>query len=342
MDEGTLIQGRYRLLGLIGRGGMGEVWRAEDEALGRAVAVKCLRAEAPHRNPRQAELMQERFRREARLAAGLQHSGITVVHDFGQAEGAPYLVMELLDGSDLGAVLDAAPDRRLSLAEAISTARQIASALAYTHARDVIHRDLKPGNLIRTADGIVKICDFGIARLGGDTGLTSRLGGGAFPVGSPCYMSPEQIGGVDVDHRSDLYSFGCVLYELLVGAPPFAVGDPLVILLDHRDTAPRPPRELRPEIPRLLEDIVLDLLAKAPEDRPADAGAVLRRLDELNPAGRTGTIAQLRMPLPGWAVEMGPIPVSLVRVARETAAVAELTRHWIDRKPAGEPSGQHI
>ena len=358
MEEGTLIQGRYRLLGLLGRGGMGEVWRAEDEALGRPVAVKCLRAEAPHRNPRQAELTQERFRREARLAAGLQHPGITVVHDFGQAEGAPYLVMELLTGSDLGAVLDAAPGRRLSLADAISTARQIASALAYTHARDVIHRDLKPGNLIRTADGTVKICDFGIARLGGDIGLTSRLGGGAFPVGTPYYMSPEQIGGVDVDHRSDLYSFGCVLYEVLVGAPPFSVGDPLVILLDHRDTPPRPPRELRPEIPRLLEGIVLDLLAKSPEDRPADAHEVLRRLDELNPAGRSGTIAQLSLPLPDWAVEMGPIPVSLVRVVRETAAVAELTRSWADGGPeagtatgavtgaaertAGRPAAQHI
>jgi serine/threonine protein kinase len=341
VEEGTLIQGRYRLLGLLGRGGMGEVWRAEDEALGRPVAVKCLRAEAPHRNPRQAELMQERFRREARLAAGLQHSGITVVHDFGQAEGAPYLVMELLDGSDLGAVLDEAPGRRLSLADALSTARQIASALAYTHGRDVIHRDLKPGNLIRTGDGVVKICDFGIARLGGDIGLTSRLGGGSFPVGTPYYMSPEQIDGTDVDHRSDLYSFGCVLYELLVGTPPFSVGDPLVILLDHRDTPPRPPRELRPEIPRLLEGIVLDLLAKDPDDRPADAREVLRRLDELRPPGdwtsaRTGGAASFRTSLPDWAREMGPIPVSLVRVVRETAAVAELTRSWVDGKPRHE------
>jgi serine/threonine-protein kinase len=287
--------------------------------------------------------MQERFRREARLAAGLQHSGITVVHDFGQAEGAPYLVMELLEGSDLGAVLEAAPDRRLSLADALSTARQIASALAYTHGRDVVHRDLKPGNLIRTTDGTVKICDFGIARLGGDIGLTSRLGGGAVPVGTPYYMSPEQIDGTDVDHRSDLYSFGCVLYELLVGAPPFSVGDPLVILLDHRDTPPRPPRELRPEIPRLLEGIVLDLLAKDPDDRPADAREVLRRLDELRSpddwaAGRTGTAAQGGRTLPAWALEMGPIPVSLVRVVRESAAVAELTRSWVDEKSAP----QHI
>ncbi|MFC1404081.1 MULTISPECIES: serine/threonine-protein kinase [unclassified Streptacidiphilus] len=322
VKEGTLIQGRYRLIGLLGRGGMGEVWRGEDEALGRNVAIKCLRAEEPHRNPRQAELLQERFRREARLAAGLQHPGITVVHDFGQDEGVPYLVMELLDGSDLGAVLDEAPGRQLPIDEVVSIARQISAALAYTHARDVIHRDLKPGNLVRCADGTVKICDFGIARLGsGQAGLTARLGGGAFPVGTPYYMSPEQIEGSDVDHRSDLYSFGCVLYELLVGAPPFAVGDPLVILLDHRDTPPRPPRELRHEIPESLQAVVLDLLAKDPEQRPADADEVLRRL--------APSLAR-RPVMPWWAEEMGPIPVSLARVVREHPAVVELTRRWDD------------
>ncbi|WP_370150541.1 serine/threonine-protein kinase [Streptacidiphilus sp. EB129] len=322
MEAGTLVQGRYRLLDLLGRGGMGEVWRAEDEYLGRRVAVKCLRQGAAHRDERQAELLHERFRREARLAAGLQHPGITVVHDYGQVDGAPYLVMELLDGCDLGRLLDDSPGRGLPVGEALSAARQIAAALAYTHARDVIHRDLKPANLIRTPDGTVKICDFGIARLNGDVGLTSRLGGGRSPMGTPYYMSPEQIEGTDVDHRSDLYAFGCVLYELLTGAPPFAVGDPLVILLDHRDTAPRPPRELRPEIPEGLQRVVLALLAKDPEDRPADAATVLRMLEDAGPAERAG------LRLPDWALEMGPVPVSLVRVLPESVAVAELTRSW--------------
>ncbi|WP_370083920.1 serine/threonine-protein kinase [Streptacidiphilus sp. MAP12-16] len=355
VHEGALVQGRYRLVGLLGRGGMGEVWRAEDEALGRQVAVKCLRPGVPHRDPRQAELMQERFRREARLAAGLQHPGITVIHDFGQDDGMPYLVMELLDGCDLGRLLDDTPGRRLPLADAVSAARQISSALAYTHARDVIHRDLKPGNLIRTGDGTVKICDFGIARLGGDIGLTSRLGGGAFPVGTPYYMSPEQIEGTDVDSRSDLYSFGCVLYELLLGAPPFAVGDPLVILLDHRDTAPKPPREQRPEIPEALEGIVLDLLAKSPDDRPSDAMEVLRRLDGAGAAGAFGALgagalgapssAMAAGAMPAWALSMGPVPVSLARVVPETLAVAELTRRWPVRgefSAACGPANQHI
>jgi len=323
VEQGTLVQGRYRLLGLLGRGGMGEVWRAEDEALGRQVAVKCLRAGALQHDPGQARLQLERFRREARVAAGLQHPGITVVHDFGDAGGAPYLVMELLDGRDLGQVLDDLPGRRMSLAEAVDTARQIASALAYTHARDVIHRDLKPANLIRTSDGGIKICDFGIARLRGAGGPTSRFANAGSPVGTPRYMSPEQINEDDLDARSDLYSFGCVLYELLVGAPPFTVGDPLVIMLDHRDTPPRPPRGLRPSIPEELERIVLSLLAKHPEDRPADAMAVLRALNAVAHPQRPRAL-----PLPPWAREMGPVPVTLVRVTPEGRGVAELTRRW--------------
>ncbi|WP_051943092.1 serine/threonine-protein kinase [Streptacidiphilus rugosus] len=320
MEENTLVQGRYRLLRRIGRGGAGEVWRAEDEALGRLVAVKCL---MPEGRQSSGELVRERFRREARLAAGLQHAGITVVHDFGEWSGILFLVMELLDGEDLGRLLDAARSRRLRPSEAIGIARQIATALVYTHERGVIHRDLKPGNLIRTADGTVKICDFGIARLGTDQDCTARLGGSTFAVGTPYYMSPEQIEGTGVDERSDLYSFGCVLYELLLGHPPFHQGDPLVVLLDHRDTAPPPPRAERPEIPESLERLVLDLLAKDPDDRPASAGEVLRRLEEA-----AAEAPPARGALPSWARGIGPVPVSLIRVVPEPPALAALTRRW--------------
>jgi serine/threonine-protein kinase len=325
--QGTLVRGRYRLLGLLGRGGMGEVWRGEDEALGRKVAIKCLRAGLDHHDPKVSELQRERFRREARVAAGLQHPGITVVHDFGEAEdGTPFLVMELVDGTDLDTVLDGLPGRRMPVAEAVRTGRQIASALAYTHARDVIHRDLKPPNLLRTADGGIKICDFGIARLAGTVGVTSRLGQSGSPVGTPKYMSPEQIDDGDVDASTDLYSFGCVLYELLTGAPPFAVGDPLVIMMNHAHTPPRPPSEVRPEIPAEVERLVLDLLAKRPEDRPPDAMSVLRRLNLAASPQRPAVPA-----LPQWAARIGPVPVSLLRVLPEAPGVTALTCRWVRR-----------
>jgi serine/threonine protein kinase len=275
---GTLIQGRYRLHELIGRGGMGEVWRALDESLGRRVAVKCLKPAGGANDAGFAHVLQERFRREARVAAGLQHRGITVVHDFGEHEGLLFLVMELLDGRNLLQTLDDARRHPLPVPDVVDIAEQVASALAYTHAQGVVHRDLKPANIVRLTDGGVKICDFGIARLGHDIGFTSRLTGSGMAMGTPHYMSPEQIDAAEVDHRSDLYSLGCVLYELVTGAPPFDLGDAWAILVGHRDTAPEPPSARRPELPDDLERLILDLLAKDPEDRPQDAADVCGRL----------------------------------------------------------------
>ncbi|WP_258563687.1 serine/threonine-protein kinase, partial [Streptomyces phytophilus] len=281
MAETRLIQGRYRLLELLGRGGMGEVWQARDESLGRRVAVKCLKPAGPHRQGHPlSTAIQERFRREARVAALLQHRGVTVVHDFGEDEGVLYLVMELLQGRNLSQLLEAGGHRPLPVGEIIDIAEQVAAALAYTHDQGVVHRDLKPANIMRLGDGTVKILDFGIARLAHDIGFTSRLTGAAgMAMGTPHYMSPEQIsGGGGIDHRSDLYSLGCVLYELATGVPPFDMDDAWAILVGHRDTPPEPLRTHRPEIPEPLERVVLDLLAKAPEDRPADAGDLSTRL----------------------------------------------------------------
>ncbi|MFE4832906.1 tetratricopeptide repeat protein [Streptomyces sp. NPDC056672] len=278
MADTRLIQGRYRLLDLIGRGGMGEVWRARDESLGRRVAVKCLKPLGPQQDSSFTRIMRERFRREARVAAALQHRGVTVVHDFGEHDGVLYLVMELLEGRNLSQLLEDNEQRPLPVPDLVDIAEQIADALAYTHEQGIIHRDLKPANIMRLTDGTVKICDFGIARLGHDIGFTSRLTGTGIAMGTPHYMSPEQIGGGHVDHRSDLYSLGCVLYEISTGAPPFDLDDAWAVLVGHRDTIPGPPSAHRADLPGFFDRIVLDLLAKAPEERPSDAGDLRRRI----------------------------------------------------------------
>ncbi|WP_187399710.1 serine/threonine-protein kinase [Micromonospora sp. AP08] len=283
-----LLSGRYQSEELLGSGGMGEVWRGRDLRLDRPVAIKLLTA-AGVREPMAAE----RFDREARTAARLTHPHIVGVYDFGTEEDHSYLVMELVEGRTVGDLVVAGP---LPVVQALSIAVQTCDGIAAAHAAGVVHRDIKPGNLIVTPAGTVKICDFGIARLPRLAGQNT-LTGPATKLGTSSYMSPEQALGGPVDPRTDLYGLGCTLYAMLAGAPPFA-GDPLSVLHQHVNEPPPPLRDRRPDVPVELDALVSELLAKDPADRPTDAGVVRERLAALLP--RAGT------PLAVVAVDAAP------------------------------------
>jgi serine/threonine protein kinase len=265
LRRGLVLADRYQLEDPLGQGGMGEVWRGIDLRLRRPIAIKVLPAHLASDRTAIA-----RFRREAEITAGLQHPGITVMFDIEEHGRLVFLVMELLQGRDLSGVL-AGHASGLPVEQVITLATQIADALAAAHDRGVVHRDIKPANLFLQNDGRVKICDFGIARLVDATQVT----GTGVSIGTPRYMAPEQFQGLTVDYRTDLYSFGCVLYELLSGAPVFP-GDSGVAasIYQHVNQPPAPLRSTRPEIPAHLDRLVLELLAKNPASRPANASAI--------------------------------------------------------------------
>ena len=251
----TLFDGRYRIQRKLGAGGMADVYLAEDQELGRRVAIKILNGR--HANDDQ---FIERFRREAKNAAALNHPNIVSIYDRGNAEDTYYIAMEFLDGRTLKELIvgrGAAP-----INVAIEYARQILSALRFAHRHGIVHRDIKPHNVLVDGEGRVKVTDFGIARAG-----TSQMTETGSIVGTAQYLSPEQARGGEVDPRSDLYSLGIVLYELLTGKTPFDGDTPVEIAMKHLSNAPQPPSKLRPDIPRELDMVVLRALAKNPDDR---------------------------------------------------------------------------
>jgi beta-lactam-binding protein with PASTA domain/predicted Ser/Thr protein kinase len=252
----TLFDGRYRIIRRLGSGGMANVYLAEDQELGRRVAIKIL-------NERHAsdEQFIERFRREAKNAAALSHPNIVSIYDRGEAEGTYYIAMEHLDGRNLKELLQARGPAPVRIA--VEYARQILGALRFAHRKGIVHRDIKPHNVLVDAEGRLKVTDFGIARAGAASQMTEA---GSI-VGTAQYLSPEQARGGAVDQRSDLYSVGIVLYELVTGKVPFSGDSPVEIAMKHLSAKPPLASETRKDIPRDLDLVVMRALAKDPDER---------------------------------------------------------------------------
>ncbi|MCX4982076.1 Stk1 family PASTA domain-containing Ser/Thr kinase [Streptomyces sp. NBC_00572] len=262
MEEPRRLGGRYELGSVLGRGGMAEVYLGQDTRLGRTVAVKTLRADLA-RDPS----FQARFRREAQSAASLNHPAIVAVYDTGEdyVDGVsiPYIVMEYVDGSTLRELLHSG--RKLLPERTLEMTVGILQALEYSHRAGIVHRDIKPANVMLTRTGQVKVMDFGIARAMGDSGMTMTQT--AAVIGTAQYLSPEQAKGEQVDARSDLYSTGCLLYELLTVRPPFIGDSPVAVAYQHVREEPQPPSNFDPEITPEMDAIVLKALVKDPDYR---------------------------------------------------------------------------
>jgi eukaryotic-like serine/threonine-protein kinase len=271
MTTPLVLNHRYRLDERLASGGMGEVWKATDELLGRPVAVKLLKAMYFS-----DESFRDRFRAEARFAAALQHSGIAQVYDYGEQDELAYLVMELVNGETLSRILSV--EGRLTPESTLDIIGQAARALHVAHTAGIIHRDIKPANLMVTGDGVVKITDFGIARGGGSSTMTQT----GQVMGTAQYVSPEQATGRRITPSSDLYSLGVVAYECLAGTPPFAADTPIALALMHVREDPPP---LPADVPPAVRGLVSAMLAKEPDDRPAGAHEVAEQAHRLRTGG---------------------------------------------------------
>jgi serine/threonine-protein kinase len=263
--------GRYVIQSEIGRGAMGVVYKAMDSVLERVVAVKTVNMALEREH---ADKYEARFYQEARAAGGLNHPNIVTVYDAGKAGDVVYMAMEYIEGVELRTLIG--EGRQLAIAQALSIAAQVAEGLAYAHERGVVHRDIKPANIMVVANGPVKITDFGIARMRASADLTQT----GVMLGSPKYMSPEQVIGKRADHRSDVFSLGVILYEMLCGAAPFNGENVTALMYQIVNFAPPAPSAIHPGVPEMLDYIVAKMLAKPLEERYQDARELARDLRE--------------------------------------------------------------
>jgi len=313
-DPRRLVSGRYVLQGLLGQGGMADVELAYDQLLDRHVAIKILH----HRYANDPQFI-ARFRREAQAAASLNHPNIVAVYDTGDHEGRPYIVMEYVAGRSLKEVL---ASEGMLPQRAAEIAADAASALHYSHERALVHRDVKPGNIMVSDDGVVKVTDFGIARAVGAESVTQT----AAVFGTAAYVSPEQAQGQEVDRRSDVYSLGCCLYEMLTHRQPFAADSAVALAYKHVSEDPIPPTRLNPDISAALEAVTMKALAK-------------------DPAARYQTAQDLSLDLQravrGMAVSAPPVVLFERTQAMPTAMLPtggyEYDQEWYDESPRRSP-----
>lgn len=285
MEMNTL--GRYEILAELGKGAMGVVYRANDPLLSRTVAIKTVNMST---DADEKEEYEARFNQEARAAGGLNHPNIVTIHDIGRSGNVAYMAMEFLEGKELRSLMK--PGEPLAPALALEIAAQVAEGLAYAHQHGVVHRDVKPANIMILDSGIAKITDFGIARMRSAEVKTQT----GIVMGSPRYMSPEQVAGKRAEPRSDIFSLGVIFYEMLTGKPAFTGEDVTSVMYQILNLVPPPPSSINPEVPAVLDFIVAKALAKTAEDRYQDAAELARDLrdstNQVSAAARASSIAR--------------------------------------------------
>jgi eukaryotic-like serine/threonine-protein kinase len=329
--------GKFRIEGLLGRGAMGVVYKAHDPDIDRTVAIKLVRSDLLESDDRAHYL--DRFRNEAKAVGRFLHPNIVAIYDFAVHEGNPFLVLEYIDGQHIGRHLKARTT--LDLGAVGRAILQVLDALGYAHGFSIVHRDIKPANLLQTSGGTIKVADFGISRL-----LESAATMSSVLVGTPCYMSPEQCLGQTIDGRSDLFSLGCVLYEIIAGRRAFDAANYVATTHKILHEAPVPLQELHPDLPDAIVRIVSTALAKSPADRFASAGEMagalrdaLRTMGVAAPAGGDADLATVITVRPsghsdrGIAAELESLDqASLDTLERRLAPhLGPMARHQLQR-----------